>query len=139
MSAIKQAHAELLPAFRAERDESRKLDMCRVAALYLSGGYTFDVTLEVGPAYKPNDDVSLAGASDGGNLSSRFIASEPKSSVMLTILDEMSNLYKRNQTRPDFALGSETLSKVFRTLDHSVQSIVVPLEYRQESMLYVTN
>lgn len=78
MSAIKNAHAELLLAFRAERDASRKLDMCRMAAMYLSGGYTLDVNLEVGPAYRPTNDVSLVGASDRGNLSSRFVASEPK-------------------------------------------------------------
>lgn len=47
---------------------------------------------------------------------------------MLTTLEKMSNFYKRNETEPDFALGSETLSEAFRTLYPSVQSIVVPLD-----------
>jgi mannosyltransferase OCH1-like enzyme len=136
MAAIKKAKPELLPAFRAERAASKKLDMCRVAALYLSGGYCFDVDLEVGPAYTPADDVSLVVARDGDHLSNKFLASEAKSSVMLTILDKMADLYKRNQTGPDFELGSETLTAAFSTLGSPVQSVVVPLEnIGEESIL----
>jgi hypothetical protein len=85
---------------------ARRTAACSAAALYLSGGFYFDVDLEVGSPYAPVDDVGLVVARDGDNLSSQFMACEPRSSVMKMTLEKMLDSYKRNETHPDFGLGS---------------------------------
>jgi hypothetical protein len=52
-----------------------------------------------------------------------FLASEQKGS---TALDEMVAFYKRNETRPDFMLGPETLAEAIRELNATVQVDIFP-------------
>jgi hypothetical protein len=51
--------------------------MCRLATLYLTGGYYFTVDFEL-KSDLPADNVSLLLARDGDHLSLSFMASEPK-------------------------------------------------------------
>jgi hypothetical protein len=130
LGAILKAKKELVPVFRAETNISKQLDMCRVAALYLSGGYQIDVDLIVRtPSLQP-DDVGLVIAREGNVVSKRFIASEPKCGLMKATLDNMVQLSKQKQTRADFDLVTEALSLELRgqNPDPSVQPVFVPLE-----------
>ena len=45
--AIKKSEPRLLPHFQNEKRGEYKADMCRVAALYLDGGYYFDIDIGV--------------------------------------------------------------------------------------------
>jgi hypothetical protein len=118
---------ELLPYYLAETDPARKIAVCSVAAMYRSGGFFFDVDLEVASPYAPTNDVSLVVARDGGSLSSQFMACEPRSSVMEMTLEKMLFSYKRNQTHPDFELGS-SLEESIDTLKATVRHEIVPLK-----------
>jgi mannosyltransferase OCH1-like enzyme len=125
-AAIFKAKKELVPVFRAETNVSKKIDMCRVAALYLSGGYQIDVDLEVRSPPVPLDDVGLLMAHEGGIISKRFIASEPKCGFIETALNKMVDLSKQKQTRPDFDLVVEALT-LAKNPGSSVQAVFVPL------------
>jgi hypothetical protein len=118
---------ELLPYYVGETNPARKTAICSVAAMYRSGGFFFDVDLEVGAPYAPIDDVSLVVARDGDSLSSQFMACEPRSSVMEMTLEKMLFSYKRNQTHPDFELGS-SLEESIATLKATVRHEIVPLK-----------
>jgi hypothetical protein len=97
--------------------------------MYLSGGFYFDVDLEVGSPYLPADDVSLVLARDGGDLSRQFMACEPRSSVLKMALDRILSSYKSNQTQPAFnKLGSEALAESIDTLGSSLRSEIIPLK-----------
>jgi hypothetical protein len=48
---------ELFPYYRAENESARRTAVCIVAAMYLAGGFYFDVDL-VGSPYAP-DEVGL--------------------------------------------------------------------------------
>jgi mannosyltransferase OCH1-like enzyme len=128
LAAIYQARVELIYFYRIEKNKQRKSDICRVAALYLSGGYYFDVNLEMGSLYEPDDDVSVAVAREGDRFSNMFLASEQKGSVVKAALDNMVAFYKRNDTRPDVRLGSETLAEAIRELNATVKVDILPLK-----------
>ena len=117
---------ELLPYHLAEMNPARKTAACSVAAMYLSGGFYFDVNLEVSSAYTPVDDVGLVVARDGDNLSSQFMACEPRSSVMEMTLKRMLDSYQLNQTHPEFELGS-LLEDSITALKATVRSEIVSL------------
>jgi hypothetical protein len=130
LSAIFKAKKELVPLFRAEKNISQKLDMCRVAALYLAGGYQIAVDLVVKTPPPQPDDAGLVIAREGGVVSKRFIASEPKSGIMKATLDKMAEMSQQKQSRPDFNLLGEGLAQTLRgqIADSSVKPVFVPLE-----------
>jgi hypothetical protein len=117
---------ELLPYYQAERKPARQNTVCSAAALYFSGGFYFDVDLEVGSPYAPVNDVGLVVARDGDNLSSQFMACEPRNRVMEMTLERMLDSYKRNQTHPDFVLGTlleESITALNTTVRHEIVSL----------------
>jgi hypothetical protein len=130
LSAISEAKKELVPVFRAERNTSQKMDMCRVAALYLSGGYQIDVDLELRSIPNPPDNTGLVVAREGDVVSKQFIASEPKCGILKAALHNMVELSKQKQTRPDFDLVTEALSLALRdkNLGSSVKIMFGALE-----------
>jgi hypothetical protein len=126
---LNEVKEELVPFFRAEKDEARKDDMCRVAALYRSGGYFFDVGFELKSNINPADDTTLIVARlEEGGLSKRFMACEPQSIAMKRTLDKMLEISQKDQTRPDFDLGNEAFMEVLGTMDSSVRAEVIPLD-----------
>jgi mannosyltransferase OCH1-like enzyme len=131
-AAIYKAKRELMPVFRAETNVSKQLDMCRVAALYLSGGYQVDIDLEVRSIPNPPDNTRFVIAREGDVVSKRFIAAEPECGEMKTALDMMVELSKRKQMPPDYDLVTEALSLAFRVPDlpqqQQQQAVFVPLE-----------
>jgi hypothetical protein len=126
---INEVKEELVPFFRVEKDQARKDDMCRVAALYRSGGYYFDVDFQLKTHIKPADNTTLVVARlEEGGLSKRFMACEPQSIAMKRTLDKMVEISQRGQMRPDFDLGNEAFMEVFGALDSSVRAEVLPLD-----------
>jgi hypothetical protein len=126
LAILHTVKVELYSYYRAEMNPARRTAVCSVAAMYLSGGFYFDVDLEVGSAYAPVDDVGLVVARDGDSLSSQFMACEPQSSVMEMTLERMLDCYKRNQTHPDFELGP-LLEESITALKATVRSEIVSL------------
>jgi hypothetical protein len=117
------AKVDLLPYYRVEMNQARKTAVCSVAALYVFGGFYFDVDLEVSFPYAPVGDIGLVVARDGDSLSSQFMACEPQSSVMEMILERMLDSYERNQAHPDCELGTlleESITALKTTVQHEI-------------------
>jgi hypothetical protein len=127
LAAVYGLNAELATYFRAEKSMARKMDMCRVAALYLAGGYSHDVHMYVTEPFRPFDDTGLAIALGEGGLSKQFLACEPKSTVMKVTLDKMCDFYRQNQVVPEFNLLTQALMAAFDNIDPSVSSEVLTL------------
>jgi hypothetical protein len=110
-SAIRAAKPELMRYFYDETNESFKADICLMAALYLDGGYYFDVNLEVLQAYTPPNDVNFLTVLDSGlRAFLGFVAVSPSSPILEKTLEVMLNYYKLSDfNRPDINLGPVTL------------------------------
>jgi hypothetical protein len=109
--AIIATKPELLLYFNKEQDGSFKADICRVAALYLKGGYYFDVDMEAVQAFVPDSNVSFITAYDETmkRFFQSFLASEPGNRILREALDVMLNYYSQNKLRGDIKLGPTTL------------------------------
>jgi hypothetical protein len=60
LSAIHAAKPALLNYYDTEVHGSWKADICRVAALYLTGGYSFGVDMEVVQPWKHDESITFA-------------------------------------------------------------------------------
>ena len=132
LAALLQEKPELLWFFRAETNEHRKTDICKAVAMYVSGGFYFDVDFEVRSfSDKPTDGTELMLATeDDGRLSRRFMACEAKSSVLKLALDNILEAYKQNMTgHVEFELGTEALAGSVRAHGSSVQIEYVVREW----------
>jgi hypothetical protein len=118
-SAIHAVRPELLPYFEYERDGAWRADMCRIAALYLSGGYYFDVDMEVVQPFVPSNSTSFvtvkADAAPGDQkFFQSFLASAPKSRILEQALEEMLEYYRKQRTHlSTHLMGPETLKWAF--------------------------
>jgi hypothetical protein len=92
-SAIHAVKPELLTDFDFEPNGSWKADMCRIAALYLTGGYYFDVDMEVVEAFRPSRDTTFVTVEAGQTFFQSFLASDPKNRILGQALDEMLVYY----------------------------------------------
>jgi mannosyltransferase OCH1-like enzyme len=127
LAAVYGLNAELALYFRAEKSMARKMDMCRVAALYLAGGYSHDVQMYVKKPFQPGDGTGLAIAIGERGISEQFLACEPKSAVMKVTLDKMCDFYRQHQVVPDFNLLTQALMAASDKIDPSVSSEVLTL------------
>jgi hypothetical protein len=149
-SAIHAVRPELLIHFDFERNGSWKADICRIAALYLTGGYYFDVDMEVVQVFRPSRDttfvtVEAPSTADDPKFFQSFLASDPKNRILGQALEEMLVYYRKQTTRrPTHLLGPETLKWAFdsipadergkvrllKELDYDADSIVLPMSRR---------
>lgn len=67
LELIPQVEPRLLPYFKLEPLGSFKADICRVAAIYLYGGYYFDVDIQALKALKPNPKTDFITSTCGNN------------------------------------------------------------------------
>jgi hypothetical protein len=123
LAAIYHVKEELVHFFREERDTLRRAEMCRLAALYITGGYYFAVDFELRNLTLPPDNVSLLLARDGDNVSKSFMGIEPKSSVMSLALDKMVGYYKNG---PDDS--EDPLTGALRSLESTAPFEFVTLQ-----------
>jgi hypothetical protein len=128
-AAIYAAKPNLLTYFDWEVDGSWKADMCRVAALHLTGGYYFDVDMEVVNPWMANRTVAFATVNepDPSGFFQSFLASEKGGRIMMEALDELLIFYENKKTRKDILLGPETLKWAFDS---------VPMRDRGETVLF---
>ena len=119
LATINEVKPELVSVYRSETDAAKQIDMCRVAALYRSGGYYFGVGFKLKASIVPADDSSLLVARlEKGGLSRQFMACEPRSIVMEMTLDAMVKHSQRNESRSSV---DEAFMQVFSSLDPSVK------------------
>jgi hypothetical protein len=118
-SAIRAAKPELMRYFYDETNESFKADICLMAALYLDGGYYFDVNLEVLQAYTPPNDVNFLTVLDSGlRAFLGFVAVSPSSPILEKTLEVMLNYYKLSAfNRPDINLGPVAMGAAVQTVN----------------------
>jgi len=130
-SVIQTAKPELLAHFDAEIHGSYKADICRVAALALSGGYYFDVDMEVVQPYEADDDVGFVTALDGSRLRyfQSFLAAKPNSPILVAALDVMLAYYSIPlEDRPAIKVGPETLWEAVNAVPASRRGNIVIME-----------
>lgn len=85
-----QINKELLERFKAETVGAYKGDICRLGALYLYGGYNFDVEMQTVTPYIVPSDVSFSSLRRyDGLISSSFMASTPEHRMLQLGIDEM--------------------------------------------------
>jgi hypothetical protein len=97
--------------FNKERNGSLKADIYQVAALYLKGGYYFDVDTEAVQAFLPDSAVSFVTAYDESmsRFFQSFLASEPGNQILREALDMMLIYYRQKEPHSDIKLGPVTL------------------------------
>jgi hypothetical protein len=129
-SAIYAAKPELVTYFDREVLGSWKADICRVAALYLTGGYYFDVDMEALHPWVPECNVTFATAlqPDNTRYFQSFLASERKGRILEEALDEMLLFYEDKKMRTIALIGPDTLNWAIRSVPVSEQGKVTLLK-----------
>jgi hypothetical protein len=135
-SAIYFAKPHLLTYFDREIDGSWKADICRVAALYLTGGYYFDVDMEAVNPWIPSPNVTFGTAVDPSKsmFFQSFLASEKNGRVIEQGLNEILLFYEDRSSRIDILLGPATLKWAFDSIPPSELGETVILEEIEYSL-----
>jgi mannosyltransferase OCH1-like enzyme len=97
--AINATKPELLFYFNEERNGSYKADICRVAALYLKGGFYFDVDMEVVQAFLPDSNATFVTVYNPKRMAffQSFLATEPGNRILREAFDVMLDYYRQNK------------------------------------------
>jgi hypothetical protein len=142
--AIAKVRPHMLPLFLRERRGSYKADICRIAALYWTGGYYFDVDLRVMEPVRLDPDVSFATVEmvprsdmSHGYFFQAFIAVAPRHPLLLKTMDAMEEWY-RNQT-VDELMGPKTMRQAFDALssdDRGLYHLLHEINLEEHKGLY---
>jgi hypothetical protein len=129
-SAIYAAKPNLLVYFDREVHGSWKADICRIAALYLTGGHYFDVDMEVVDPWVPDRNVAFATATTPNKTRyyQSFLASEQNGRILEEALDEMLLFYETKAVRTGKLLGCDTLKTAFDSVAISERGRIIILE-----------
>jgi hypothetical protein len=129
-SAVYSAKPTLLPYFDRELHGSRKADICHIAALYLTGGYYFDVSTETASPWVPARNVTFAAAADPGKTRylQSFLASDPKGRIVEKALDAILLFYEQQKSRRFEFLGPDSLKWAIESIPQSDLGEMVVLE-----------
>jgi hypothetical protein len=138
VDAIRLAKGNLLSYFSREVNESWKADICRVAALYLTGGYSFGVDMEVVQPWKHDKGITFATtlANSTKQFVQSLIASEKEGRIIKKTLSEMLLFYEKKQSRMQL-LGPSTMKWAFDLVPISERGETVLLEettFRREQV-----
>ena len=110
---VREANSSLLAFFDMEKKGPYKSDICRVAALYLKGGYYFDIDMEVvQPVLLSNATTFSTVDVSGHSFFQSFLASEPNSPILREAFAEMIQWYS-NPRAKDGWMGPTTLKTAF--------------------------
>ncbi len=93
---LKQVRPVLAEAFENETRGDFKADLCRVAALYLHGGYYFDVDMEVVQPLNLPDSISFSTSKSGSssnNFFNSFMASTARHAILNATLESFYQYY----------------------------------------------
>lgn len=97
IKAIQLVEPELVAYFQKEKDGSYKSDICRGAALYLTGGYYFDIDMFTIEPVELSDNVTLSVvASDVGGYFNSYMLTSPRHPVVRDYLEILLQFYRVN-------------------------------------------
>ncbi len=120
----KQENTTLAEAFSKEYRGDLRADLCRVAALYLHGGYYFDVDLEVVKPLQLDPSVSFSTARDHlfGYFFQAFLAATPGHPVLRENLHTFMEFYFDQKgicfEKARGVMGPCTLMKAWNQTNH---------------------
>ena len=135
-SAIYETKPNLLPYFDMETDGSWKADICRVAALFLTGGYYFDVDMETIKPWIPDSNVSFATVMDTSKTRyfQSFLITEKQGRLIREALDEMVLFYENKKNRVQALLGPLTLKWAVDSVPRSDRGEIVIMQEEQSDI-----
>jgi len=112
---IQKANSTLLRFFDTEHYGKFKADICRVAALYLKGGYYFDVDIRVVKPVLLSEKISFATVvtEDDAQFFQAFLASEPQSPILREAFAEMICVYTHHENLRGILVGPITLKRAY--------------------------
>jgi mannosyltransferase OCH1-like enzyme len=121
----RREHTTLAKAFASEHRGALKADLCRVAALYLYGGYYFDVDLEVVRPLRMDPKVSFSTVQDSllGYFFQAFLAATPGHPVLRENLNTMMEYYVEKKgtcfEEAQLVVGPCTLMEAWKRTSHA--------------------
>lgn len=136
VTILNKVDKKLTHAFEQETDGAYKGDICRLGALYLYGGYYFDIDMEtVNPIVLP-DNVGFATAIDveGKYYFNSFFAAAPRHPILKTYLEVVIEYYYDVEHSPcqqieeERVAGPCMLFDAYRRTDESLRGDSVFLQ-----------
>ena len=124
---VQEAEPGLVIYFDQERKGEFKSDMCRAAALYLQGGYYFDIDMEALEAVQLDPNITFASViMQDGKFFQSFMASEPKSPILKHSLRLMREFCDESiQLDNDFISDKgKSLKEIVAIHEHKLQTNV---------------
>lgn len=102
--SITAAEPQLLPYYLKERDGRYKSDVCRIAALYLKGGYYFDTDMQIIKPVTIEPHITFVSPFEAETrgvkgLSNSFIAVAPRHPLLRLNFDVLLKYYKERTLR----------------------------------------
>lgn len=126
---VELAYPDLLPHFDREEHGAYKGDICRIAALYLKGGYYFDVDIRVLEPVPIASNVTFSTAVSGSGLFFQaWLAASPRHPVLSQAFEEMMAHYEEIDVATDTLMGCDTLTKAYDAVDVVDRGEVLMLE-----------
>jgi len=114
---VEEVEPQLTPFFDSETRGDHKADICRIAALYKSGGYYFDMDLKTVNPVVPSAATTFATAEEPGGegFFQAFLATVPSHPALKYCLDEMVTFYTNKQRAPmkTGGMGTVTLRRAY--------------------------
>mmetsp|Transcript_29218 Transcript_29218/g.63412 ORF Transcript_29218/g.63412 Transcript_29218/m.63412 type:complete len:380 (+) Transcript_29218:130-1269(+) len=145
---IRKAYPDLLQHFNSESYGPFKGDICRIASLYLTGGYYFDVDLAAIKGLRLDDNVTFATVEERtrplralsnmlskadqeamralfiGNFFQAFLATSPKHPILEEALHLMQKYYEGKFDIGPSMMGVKTLGEAFKKVGKEKRGVV---------------
>lgn len=123
---IEMAEPRLVPLFQNAVSGAWMADVCRIAALYNSGGYYFDIDLKVVQPVdlRNNNNISFVTVHETAvymNFFQAFIASTPRNPILKIALDKMLD-YHEGRLKIFGNLGPYTLNQAYKSVSPQEQA-----------------
>eukprot|EP00527_Entomoneis_sp_CCMP2396_P007705 CAMPEP_0198142468 /NCGR_PEP_ID=MMETSP1443-20131203/5247_1 /TAXON_ID=186043 /ORGANISM="Entomoneis sp., Strain CCMP2396" /LENGTH=506 /DNA_ID=CAMNT_0043805483 /DNA_START=308 /DNA_END=1828 /DNA_ORIENTATION=- len=98
LSALRRVEPRLIRHFKAEKEGKYKGDVCRLAALYLAGGYYIDVDMKALRPVILKANTTFASVQSNQGFFNAFTAAQPGHSIVYHSLQIMLRYYQNRTT-----------------------------------------
>ena len=136
ISNIEAAYPDLVPHFHAEQSGAFKADICRLAFLYLHGGYYFDVDVDILEPYIPDPDVTFVTVNDDKMryLFQAILMTSPRHPIIKRALELELDHYEKGLTPPvnQLLIGCDILKRAFDDFAINNHTAVGPIALLDE-------